>query len=583
MAKIMKNSHLPIREPMPQGSQEIQGIMEYLKDFKIGKRRATSILEVYGKNWKESIKANPYSLIDNIQGIGFKIADEIAMKLLGIAKGDSQRCRHGVLFKISEAANYGHVYVDYDRLLSDTSKLLGIQEPVVCQTIDEMNKNEDLIIEDRAVYLPCYYYAEVEIAKRIHSLEKRRSLLERADVDKILSQGNIQYDELQKGAVKSALQNNLLVITGGPGTGKTTVTAGIISVFKELKKRILLAAPTGRAAQKLEEATGMSAMTIHMLLEYRSDGKFARDENNPLEGDVLIVDESSMIDIFLMHSLLKAIANGMRLILVGDVDQLPSVGAGNVLRDIIDSGKVYVNRLSTIYRQTQLSSIIENAHLVNNGKMPNLNNNWNQDFMFIEKDDSSKALEEVISLVTKQIPDILRFNKNEIQVLSPMKKGNVGVIDLNKELQKAINPNGIYLPSNGYEFRKGDRVMQTKNNYEKDVYNGDIGIVESIDLASRSVKVDFGGRIIEYDDLDELTMAYAMTIHKSQGSEYPIVVITLMPEHSTMLQRNLVYTAMTRAKKLCVIVGSRKALQQAVLNTNAQKRNSRLKDRLLSN
>ena len=398
-------------------------------------------------------------------------------------------------------------------------------------------------------------------------------------------------------AIQMAVNSRILILTGGPGTGKTTTTLGIISALRARGGKILLAAPTGRAAKRLSEATGLEAKTIHRLLEVKPPEGYQRNEENPLEGDVLIVDECSMIDIMLMYSLLKAIPTGMKLILVGDVDQLPSVGAGNVLRDLIDSDCFPVVRLTRIFRQAQTSRIIMNAHRINAGQMPDLSNGRNTDFFFVdmERQLREKGLESadsgllaettaetIVELVRHKLSRYYRTAPREIQVLTPMQRGVVGAANLNQLLQEAVNPGEDGLRRGGIQYRKNDKVMQIRNNYEKEVFNGDIGFVETVDLEDRSLCVNFDGRSVNYDvtELDELVLAYATTIHKSQGSEYPVVVMPVLMSHYVMLQRNLIYTGVTRAKKGMVVVGTRKALAHAVRTMTVGKRNTLLKQRI---
>ena len=392
----------------------------------------------------------------------------------------------------------------------------------------------------------------------------------------------MEYDEIQADAIRKAAVSKVMVLTGGPGTGKTTTTQGIIAAYRSFGLKILLAAPTGRAAKRMTEATGLEAKTIHRLLECKPPEGYQKNEDNPLDGDVLIIDECSMIDMILMNALLKAIPEGMRLILVGDIDQLPSVGAGNVLRDIIDSGVFPVVRLTRIFRQAQSSRIIMNAHAINEGKFPDISNGKNTDFFYIEKEDPEEAVQEIVRLVKNNLPRYYKTPWNHIQVLTPMQKGIVGAANLNLALQEALNPQGDGLRRGGYLFRTGDKVMQIRNNYEKEIFNGDIGTVESVDLQERMLKVNFDQHIIEYEasELDELVHAYATTIHKAQGSEYPIVVMPVLMNHYVMLQRNLIYTGITRAKNVLVIVGTRKALSYAVRNVTVTKRNTFLKERL---
>ena len=392
----------------------------------------------------------------------------------------------------------------------------------------------------------------------------------------------MEYDEIQADAIRQAAVSKVMILTGGPGTGKTTTTKGIISAYQSFGLKILLAAPTGRAAKRMTETTGLEAKTIHRLLECKPPEGYQKNEENPLEGDVLIVDECSMIDLVLMNSLLKAIPAGMRVVLVGDIDQLPSVGAGNVLRDLIDSGVVPVIRLTRIFRQAQTSRIIMNAHRINEGQMPDLSNGKETDFFFTTKEDPEEAVREIVSLVQHKLSRYYRTPSSQIQVLTPMQKGVVGATNLNLALQEALNPQGDGLRRSGFIFRRDDKVMQIRNNYDKEVFNGDIGIIESVDLQNRTLKVNFDQHVVEYEssELDELVHAYATTIHKAQGSEYPIVVMPVLMNHYVMLQRNLIYTGITRAKKILVMVGTRKALACAVRNVTVDRRNTLLKERL---
>lgn len=560
---------------------EIRNVMVFLQNIGISSGLATSIYQAYGKDSITKIKTNPYSLVEEIRGVGFETADKIAMKM-GINKNDPMRCRCGVLFEMNKTVTAGHVYVNEKELFVKAVELLKTNGEDVAQVILDMINTGELVEDNFELYLPTYYYSETGVASCLKALNSQQVSLGKIDVDKILEQGNIVYDDVQKEAINTAIHNNVMVMTGCPGTGKSVTTLGIISVFKVLGMEILLAAPTGRAAKRLSQATGgLEAKTIHRLLEIDTDGHFTRNENNPLEGDVLIVDETSMIDILLMYSLLKAVPNKMRLILVGDIDQLPSVGAGTVLQDIIESGIFPVVRLTKIFRQAQGSSIITNASLVNEGKMPTLTNDIDSEFLFYNDSTEMSAMNRVIDLVYKQIPQTRGFPSNDIQVLSPMRDGKVGVKNLNLELQKVLNPVGDSICGGGYQYRKGDRVMQIKNNYDTGVFNGDIGVVDCVDSENHIMKVSFEGRIVDYEDLDELTLAYATTIHKSQGSEYPVVVVPLLDYHHFMLQRKLLYTAITRAKKLCVVVGSTSALLRAVSNATVEPRNSKLKERLI--
>lgn len=456
----------------------------------------------------------------------------------------------------------------------------------------------------KAVYLPPFYFSETGTAKRLTSILHAQPSVH---VDtgnlaqRITFRTGMQYDEIQMQAIQEAVTSKVLVLTGGPGTGKTTTTLGIITAFADAGAKILLAAPTGRAAKRLSEATGREAKTIHRLLEFKPPEGYQKNEEKPLEGDVLIVDECSMIDIMLMYNLLKAVPDSMTLILVGDIDQLPSVGAGNVLRDIIESGCVPVVRLKRIFRQAQKSRIIMNAHRINEGQMPDLSNGRTSDFFFMEEEDPEKAVSTITKLVKENLSRYYHTPASEIQVLTPMQRGVVGASNLNQALQEALNPisqqgtPGSYgtfgyggadsvpfLRHAGMQFRQRDKVMQIRNNYDKEVFNGDIGIISFVDTQNRTLIVDFDGRNVSYDisELDELVLAYATTIHKSQGSEYPIVVMPVLMNHYVMLQRNLIYTGITRAKKILVIVGTRKALSYAVHHVTVTKRNTMLAVRI---
>lgn len=564
--------------------KDVKDIMVFLQGHGVSSTYAAKIYKEYGKESIEKVNGNPYCLADDIWGIGFKTADSIAEKL-GYEKNDLRRCRSGILYTLSKLADEGHVYSEREQLVKSAKELLQADEEPISQAIEQMIWDEDLIIDDEAIFLPPFYYAECGVANKFKRLmsESEGSLFDKElNIEDIVKQTNIQFDEVQISAIKQAVQSKVMVLTGGPGTGKTTTTLGIIAALESLGQSILLAAPTGRAAKRMSEATGKEAKTIHRLLEYNPAEGYGRNDENPLEGGVLIVDECSMIDVILMNSLLKAVPSTMRLIMVGDIDQLPSVGAGNVLRDIIDSGTVPVVRLTRIFRQAQTSRIITNAHKINQGIFPDISNGRNADFFFIKQEDPELAAQEIVNIVKNRIPKAYHYNTNDIQVLAPMQRSVVGATNLNVILQEAINPVGESLSRGGYKYRNGDKVMQIRNNYEKEVFNGDIGVVENVSIEDRSLTVLFDGRSVTYEDseLDELTLAYATTIHKAQGSEYPVVVIPLLMTHYVMLQRNLVYTGITRAKKICIIVGTTKALAYSIHNMVVLKRNTKLKERL---
>lgn len=562
--------------------KDIKEVMVFLQGYGVSTAFAAKIYRKYEKDSIAKVKENPYQLADDIWGIGFKTADGIASKM-GYEKNDPRRCRSGILYTLNELAEEGHVYAEPEQLVDAAVKLLDAEESPVRQALASMIEANDVVSDNEVIYLSPFYHAENGSAKRLQSLLSDTSLFN-ADIaaepeakygDK---PGDIVYDEVQLAAIQKALDSKVMVLTGGPGTGKTTTTQGIIAAFKARHMSILLAAPTGRAAKRMTEATGMEAKTIHRLLEYNPMDGYKRNDENPLEGDALIVDECSMIDILLFYNLMKAIPSNMRLILVGDIDQLPSVGAGNVLRDIIDSQQISVVRLTRIFRQAQSSRIVMNAHAINAGHFPNIKNGLDTDFFFINQEDADEMVELIIGLVRDRLPKKYGYPPKEIQVLTPMQRGTVGAGNLNIELQNALNPTGLSLTRGGYTFRQGDKVMQIRNNYDKNVFNGDIGYITAVDTNERTLTVTFDSRLVEYDitELDEIVLAYAVTIHKSQGSEFPVVVMPVTMKHFVMLQRNLIYTGITRAKKICVLVGTTKALAYAIRNNTVSKRNTKL-------
>ena len=564
--------------------KDIKNVMLFLQGYGVSTAYAAKIYRQYGKESIDTVKTNPYKLADDIWGIGFKTADTIASKM-GYEKNDLRRLKSGVTYTLSHMAEEGNVYAEEEQLVKSAIELLDADETPVRQAISEMLQSEDLIADAEAIYMPPFYYAEVGTANRLNKLLDcvEGSLFNIIpDISVISKQTGIEYDEVQAEAIREAVSSKVMVLTGGPGTGKTTTTQGIIAALKAMGLRILLAAPTGRAAKRMSEATGMEAKTIHRLLEYNPKDGYKRNDDNPLEGDALIVDECSMIDLLLMNNLMKAIPAGMRLVLVGDIDQLPSVGAGNVLRDIIDSKRIPVIRLTRIFRQAQESRIVMSAHAINKGVFPDTSNGKHTDFFFIQQEEPEQAVDTIVKLVKERLPNAYKRPTSDIQVLTPMQRGVVGAANLNMALQTVLNPGQVSLNRSGYSFRQGDRVMQLRNNYDKEVFNGDLGYIERVDMEDRTLFVCFDGRTVEYDvsELDELTLAYATTIHKSQGSEYPIVVMPVLMTHYVMLQRNLIYTGITRAKKICVLVGTKKALSFAIRNLSVLKRNTKLKERL---
>jgi len=564
--------------------KEIKNIMLFLQGHDVSTSFAAKIYKTYGNDSIEIVKANPYSLADDIWGIGFKTADGIATKL-GFDKNCFTRCRSGILYTLNQLADEGHVYVEKEQLISKSTELLDTEREAVTDTLEKILNTSDLLLDEEGIYLPPFYMAETGVARRLKLLNDSPARIDtnlKVNIPKLQEKIGIEYDEIQAHGIQQAVTAKVMILTGGPGTGKTTTTLGIIRVLQIMGLRILLAAPTGRAAKRMTETTGMEAKTIHRLFEFKPPEGYQKNENSPLDGDVLIVDESSMIDIILMNSLLKAIPPHMKLILVGDIDQLPSVGAGNVLRDIIDSEQFPVIRLTKIFRQAQSSRIIMNAHRINAGEFPNLSNGRNTDFFYIEEEESELAAKKIVELVKYRLPKYCDIPPSGIQVLSPMQRGVVGAANLNILLQEAINPSDKCLYRAGRSFRQNDKVMQIRNNYDKEVFNGDIGTVSAVDFENRRLTVIFDNRAVEYDvtELDELVQAYAITIHKSQGSEYPVVVMPVMMTHFVMLQRNLIYTGITRAKKMLVLVGTKKAISYAVKHVTVTKRNTKLKEHL---
>lgn len=564
--------------------KDIKEVMIFLQGYGVSTAFAAKIYRQYEKEAIATVKDNPYKLADDIWGIGFKTADSIAQKM-GYEKSDPRRCRSGILYTLNDLAEQGHVYAEPEQLVKSATELLEADEQPIRDALAQMEVDKDVFVEDEAVYLPPFFHSEQGSARRLRELLEDRSLLAAepaAAYSSAPSPGGIVYDDVQLAAIRQALDSKVMVLTGGPGTGKTTTTQGIIEAFKAQGLKILLAAPTGRAAKRMTEATGMEAKTIHRLLEYSPQDGYKRNDESPLDGDALIVDECSMIDIILFYNLLKAVPNNMRLVMVGDIDQLPSVGAGNVLRDIIDSQRIPVVRLTRIFRQAQTSRIVMNAHRINAGQFPEIVNNQHSDFFFIKAEEKEDVLKTIESLVCHRLPKAYGYKPSEIQVLTPMQRGEVGAANLNTVLQASLNPDGPSLNRAGNTYRQGDKVMQIRNNYDKNVFNGDIGYISAVDTADRTLTVIFDGNPVEYDvtELDELTLAYAVTIHKSQGSEFPVVVMLMSMSHYVMLQRNLIYTGITRAKKICVLVGSAKALGIAVRKQTVSDRNTKLKERL---
>lgn len=581
--------------------KEVQKVMVFLQGLGISPGYAAKIYKHYGDDSIEVVKKTPYVLADDIFGIGFKIADSIAMKV-GIDPTSEARIISGIRFVLNEFANDGHVYVPKDELVAAGAEILAVDRNLVEESLKTLVAKRLVFMDPNigdgdAVYLAPFYYAEHGLALRLTQLARADFKGFDGDPEKVLhyvlSRSSIELAPEQKEACRKALTSGVMVLTGGPGTGKTTTINTIIRMFDLFKMKVLLAAPTGRAAKRMSEATCRTAKTIHRMLEFgfvEGEGlKFGRGEEKPLDADIIIIDEASMIDVLLMYNLTKAIKPGTRLILVGDVDQLPSVGPGNVLKDIIDSGVVEVVRLKTIFRQARQSMIVINAHRVNKGEFPVINNNG-RDFFFMEEPEPEKITGTIMQLVSERLPKFLNCDPvNDIQVVTPMRRTITGVENLNLMLQDMLNPSRrgkVEVKFGSTVFRLGDKVMQIKNNYDKMVFNGDIGIISEIDTEEKIVKISFldgdGERIVpyEYYELDEVVLSYAISVHKSQGSEYPVVVMPITTQHFIMLQRNLIYTAITRAKKMVVLVGTKKALAIAVKNNKIERRNTGLAERL---
>ncbi|HEY3374373.1 MAG TPA: ATP-dependent RecD-like DNA helicase [Candidatus Aquicultor sp.] len=591
-----------------QEQKEIKYVMLFLQSHGVTTTYAIKIYKYYGNKAIDVVSDNPYRLAVDIFGIGFKTADKIAANL-GIEPTSPQRAEAGILHTLGEVSEDGHVCCPRRMLVERATKVLEIDENMIDRAIDELlaqglvaaepvpetdsrfsdvNTGFSTGSQNELIYLRSLYASEVGAVQQIERLLTAEGKSVDIDSEKAIAwfekKFRINLAEQQKQAIRHAMQAKVMVITGGPGTGKTTLINGIIQILARKEHTVLLAAPTGRAAKRLSEATRMEAKTIHRLLEFSPRSfSFERNRENPLETDILILDEVSMVDIVLFYNVLKALPSQAQLILVGDIDQLPSVGPGNVLRDIIASGSTDVIRLTQVFRQAQESMIVTNAHKVNSGNMPYETAQGSKgDFYIIERENPEDVLRTIKSLIAKNIPKSFKFKPHDMQVLTPMHMGLVGTSNLNKELQELLNPRGESITRGNRVFRVGDRVMQIRNNYDIDVYNGDIGTIQAVDHVERLITVNFDDRRVAYEhsELDELVLAYACSVHKSQGSEYPVVILPLHTQHYMMLQRNLLYTAITRGKKLVVIVGSKKALAIAVRNNKIQERFTYLSERL---
>lgn len=576
--------------------RKVREIMVFLQSHGVGTSRATKIYKTYGDQAIEIVKENPYKLARDIRGIGFISADLIAQNL-GIASDSSIRARAGVNHTLIEATTDGNCGLLFETLEESAAKLLDLDSTIIKKAIQAELAAGDLITDtinnEKAIFLAAFYNYEKNIASKIKILNSGSKPWKDIEVVKALpwieEKLKINLADKQKEAIKTALKNKVTVITGGPGTGKTTLVKSILTILKAKEVKIKLCAPTGRAAKRLSETTSQEAVTIHRLLDFNpSFYGFNFNEEKPLDCDLVVVDESSMIDVSLMQSLLKAIPNRAALIIVGDVDQLPSVGAGQVLKDIINSDSVPIIKLTEIFRQAAKSKIISNAHLINQGKVPNLSLEKDSnisDFYFIEAEPADDLIEKVKKVVKDRIPKRFKLDPiKDIQVLCPMQRGAMGVRAFNVELQTRLNSNTEFIEKYGQKYSVGDKVMQTSNNYDKEVYNGDIGFISKVNIEDQELTALFDEREVTYEfsDLDQLTIAYATTIHKSQGSEFPAVVMPLCMKHYIMLKRNLIYTGITRAKKLLVIIGQKKALGMAVRDNTSMQRLSKLREWLLS-
>jgi exodeoxyribonuclease V alpha subunit len=587
--------------------KQVKEIMVFLHGHGVSTNLAVKIYKQYGDAALEIVQKNPYQLERDIYGVGFKTADRIA-RALGLSADHPSRIEAGIVFALNEMINDGHVYAPKDLLTQRAIELLEVAPELISPALDQLAEDDrirpdmipligskpepgkEAVAESQGVYasntpviyLTPLYFSEKGVAERVRKLI----------VAKPPEKGMIQIpfpmqdlSEEQRSALEMALAHPVSILTGGPGTGKTTCLKALIATLEARNKPYARASPTGRAAKRLSEATGHPASTIHRLLEYSPVEGFKHDEKNPLDVDFLVVDDASMLDLILTHNLLKALRPGTQILFVGDVDQLPAVGAGDVLRNLIRSGIAPVTRLSVIFRQAAHSQIITNAHLINEGRLPVFSRDAG-DFFLFPAEDAASAADWIVQVVSERIPQKFGFEAiHEIQVLSPIYRGPAGVTALNERLQEKLNPPGTSKPERklyGTNFRLGDKVMQTQNNYDKDVYNGDIGFIHALDIVEQTLRVDFDGHVVTYEwsEADQLVQAYVVSVHKAQGSEFPVIVMPVVTQHYTMLQRNLLYTAVTRASKLCVLTGSRRAISMAVHNHKVAQRFTALEWRL---
>ena len=587
-----------------QKQRQIREIMIFMHSCSISNSCAVKIYNNYGSNSIGILKSNPYKLIEDITGIGFKTADKIAENL-GIEKESRFRLQSGIIYLMNEITDSGNCYYPYEGLVQVSMELLNVGESKIIDSIKELEKQNKIVITEdkiKKVYLKNIYDAELYISEKLMEIKNYRQINDESNdiftfadsasdseivkkISEISSENNIELNIDQLEAVKKSIKDKVLVITGSPGTGKSTILNIIIKFFEQFGKSFVIAAPTGRASKRLNEATGKEAKTIHRLLKYQPKlNRFLKNKNNTIEADLVIIDEASMLDIRLFRSLLEAVSKKSNLILVGDVDQLPAVGPGNVLSDIINSKIFSVARLETVYRQGGKSRIIYNAHRIRDGIYPLISKSEYNDFFFIEKTIPEQVVNMILYLITDKIPSTFNYDpKFDIQVIVPTNKGVVGVNNLNIRIQEKLNKNNFGLIRGANTYKLNDRVIQLKNNYEKEVYNGDIGFIKNIDFEMKEITVKYDDRYINYDfyDLDEINLSYAISIHKSQGSEFKCVIIPILTSHYMLLQRNLLYTALTRAREVAVIIGSKKALGIAVNKNMVEKRYTSLKDLLI--
>jgi len=583
--------------------KKIREVMLFLQSNGVSTGYATKIYQTYRNRSIAMVQQNPFRLCMDISGIGFKIADRIARQI-GFSKNSELRAEAGIIYVLSNLSDEGHVFYPHDLLLEASQQVLDIDADIIHTAVGRLFQAGRIVIEDisddpengapnrKAVYLKKHHVCETGIANRINMILQvplgTPPIHVPKEIKRVQKQLAIQPADNQVVAIRTALQSKVSIITGGPGTGKTTIIHAILKILQRHRSRVMLAAPTGRAAKRMQEATGHEARTIHRLLDFSMQkGGFKKNETAPLNCDALILDEASMIDSYLMFHLLKAVPLPALVILVGDVNQLPSVGAGQVLRDMIKSGRIPVVSLTEIFRQAKSSAIITNAHRINQGEFPIIDppaqKEAKTDFYFIEQADPERVLNTIIELVANRIPRRFGFRAiDDIQVLTPMHKGLVGAENLNAALQKNLNPGDEIITRGNFNFKPNDKVMQIKNNYDKLVFNGDIGRIQNIDPEDKTVLISFDRRKIRYDfsDLNEIVLAYAISVHKSQGSEYPAVVIPVLTQHYILLQRNLIYTAVTRGKHLVVVVGTKKAMHIGINNSKTKKRYTYLQQRL---